>query len=64
MDNEGHEYTCPVGGVQDSRHRRVGKWAAQKITECWGGRVREEIDVDVPLVRSAGRMDIVADRFG
>ena len=62
--DDAHQYVCPVQGLQEARHDRVVQWACEKIKEHWGERVQSEQRVAPPLVRSEGRMDVVATRHG
>ena len=59
-----HEHVCPVGGLQDVRHTRVRKWMAERLKEKFADQVSQEEPVNQPLVKSAGKMDVVARRHG
>ena len=63
-DDGAHEYVCAVGGFPEFRHNRVRDWLAQQVRELWACRVQTEEPVATPLVKSSGRMDVVAHRLG
>ena len=58
-DSGAHEFLCNIGGAVDGRHDGLRDWVADKVRDAFGCRVATERPVQPPLVKTAGRMDVV-----
>ena len=65
LDDAGvHEGICGVGGFVEARHDRIRDWSAARAKDYLHCRVDTEHDVAPPVVKAAGRMDVVVARYG
>ena len=59
-----HEGIFGVGGFVVARHDRIRDWAAARAKDYLQCKVDVEQDVAPPVVKAAGRMDVVVAKYG